>query len=428
MKKRKVYYTDEYRECHKNLSRDGQKSLSKAQNLYDKVTNDFSDFEDIVGGTDGWEGQMAELFTKEYFSYVSSCYDTMSQNILNSLELGCREIDELVVLFDDLKITSERYSNLLIEYSIEKAKNIQPLIRITNSKNKVTNNYVVNPDYDPWIKRLNELYMQIEELSFKLEELKLSIFDTLNDIERFDENVVELFSFIDCINLTIGEDIVFYERPMFSEKSSMNESLYKYSHNGDNYSIICDGYFLNLYEGFIQKNGYYQKRGNGWYPSRCDVASTVFASNLNNGVVRGNWLANSKNIKGSGLTDDYVSVVYNSEDNDALINIKNDVYHEIMAGRACALQVTGASSSLRHWVTVIGLKDSVKGPEDLTPENILVIDNWDGEVQALSEAGRDFFAWESSSRGTSYQMKLASSEERASILANRSENNVFASR
>ena len=108
------YFTAEYEDYYSNLSSDTASNVSKAQKLYVKVEDSFSKFENIISGSLEWEGQMASLFQKEYFSYVSDCYKKISDNIINSLVPGYEKLDELVELLKLLKETNEKYMNLLV--------------------------------------------------------------------------------------------------------------------------------------------------------------------------------------------------------------------------------------------------------------------------------------------------------------------------
>lgn len=412
----KEYYTPEYQEYYANLSDSTASNVSKAQKLYDKVTKDFSKFENIANGSVEWEGQMASLFQKEYFSYVSDCYKKLSDNIVNSIIPGYEKLDELVELLKLLKETNDKYMALLLEYSIEKSKNLQPLIRRRNSKNVVTNDFISNPEYIPWINRLNELAMEIENHKILLEEQQQTIFEVFSELDMFDQNVLELLSFVDCINISIGEDVGYYNC-VLNDKSTSYSDLYNYNYGNSSYSIICEGYFLDAYEKYLQDKGFYQKRG-GWFAERCNDAATVYASQLNNRTITRKMVESSAHLNGYGLSSKYLNTAYDAKYPDSLKCLKEDVYSEIVNGRACALQVSRENPNLRHWVTVVGFDNSVTCSEDLTPDKLLVIDNWDGRVQTLSEYDRDFYAWKSSS-GTNYQIIKASSEEAISIFMKR---------
>jgi len=407
------YFTAEYEDYYSNLSSDTASNVSKAQKLYVKVEDSFSKFENIISGSLEWEGQMASLFQKEYFSYVSDCYKKISDNIINSLVPGYEKLDELVELLKLLKETNEKYMNLLVEYSVEKSKNVQPLIRRRNSEGVITNDFVDNPEYVSWINRINELALEIEKCKELLEEQKQIIFEVFSELGIYDQNVVELLSFVDCINISLEYEVDYYNVSL-NEKSLVYDNLYNYNYGGSSYSVICESYFLSAYEKYLQDKGFYQKRG-GWFAERCNDAATVYAWQLNNRTITRKMVESSKNLNGYGLSSKYLNTIYDANEANALLNIKEDVYKEIVNGRACALQVSRENPNLRHWVTVIGFNNSVTCPSDLAPENILVIDNWDGRIQTLSEYDRDFYAWESS-KGKNYQIIKASSEEAASIL------------
>ena len=418
----KNYFTDEYKFYKNCLADNGKRRyVTDAENSYSKVTRNFNKFKRLVSDTDEWDGKIAELFKLEYFNYVNKTYDILSNNIIESLKQGGFEVDELVDLLENLEIVNNDYNKLLLEYSIEKQKNLSPMIKVGD-----TTTYVVNPDYEAWKKRLNDLATQIIDLESQLEELKISVFDTLSQIEKFDNNVVDLFSFMNCMSIMIsdGVEVSTDKIPVSSEKSSEYDNLYMYSHNGVNYSIVCDGYFLTSFEAYVQYRKFYQASGKGWYPSECDLASTVYAHNLNHGYVTNGALSNSS--KSAPITSKFEQLSYPASNSDSLIMLKKAVYEEVCAGRACALQVSNPSDpGLRHWVTVVGINEKVKGPEDLIPENILIIDNNDGKVQTLADSKRDFYAAGSERL---YQIRKSNSIEVATIFENVTNMKYVASR
>lgn len=78
------------------------------------------------------------------------------------------------------------------------------------------------------------------------------------------------------------------------------------------------------------------------------------------------------------------------EHDDQSVVLKN-VYNEVSNGRPCLIQVNGnKKGTSRHYVTVVGYKSSVKSASDLTEDDLLIIDSWDGKLEGMRNNGARF--------------------------------------
>ena len=92
---------------------------------------------------------------------------------------------------------------------------------------------------------------------------------------------------------------------------------------------------------------------------------------------------------------DAAGYVYASKFKDLKDNNKQtvlqDVYSQVSAGKPTVLQVSGAKSAngntvSRHYVTVVGYKNTVKSGSTMTDKALLIIDSWDGKLKTMDEA------------------------------------------
>ena len=69
-------------------------------------------------------------------------------------------------------------------------------------------------------------------------------------------------------------------------------------------------------------------------------------------------------------------------------DILNYTYNELNQGHPVVLQVSQVRSDqgARHLVTAVGYSSDVKGPQDMTPDKILVLDCVDGKIQTLGQS------------------------------------------
>lgn len=87
--------------------------------------------------------------------------------------------------------------------------------------------------------------------------------------------------------------------------------------------------------------------------------------------------------------DAFYSAAYTQWDNGTFSENKEEilrlVYNELVQGKPCVLQVTTKAGN-RHFATVVGMKDTVTSADDLTEEDLLIIDSWDGKLEAMDDS------------------------------------------
>ena len=157
-----------------------------------------------------------------------------------------------------------------------------------------------------------------------------------------------------------------------------------YTYNGQTFNITNSPINLDDYQAHLQKNGLYQNAG--LLGSRCDMLSGYYAMDL----LRGSYTSKSTMEAGSGGS------CYNLNRTVSDVNVEpimQYTYDELNKGNPVVLQVTQKRSNegLRHFVTVVGYSSGVSSYQDLTPENMHVIDCVDGKIQTLNERNRNYY-------------------------------------
>lgn len=90
----------------------------------------------------------------------------------------------------------------------------------------------------------------------------------------------------------------------------------------------------------------------------------------------------------SGRVKEAASYTYASNfsgyDNDNKQDVLQKVYNELVNGRPCLIQVNGnKAGTSRHYVTVVGFKNTVSSASDLTEDDLLIIDSYDGRLESM---------------------------------------------
>ena len=220
----------------------------------------------------------------------------------------------------------------------------------------------------------------IDELS-KLEE-SLAAFDVsgLTETTEFGGEFIDMFGKVTMPVLKTGGDIhanaQALENGVFG---NAGENLLKYSFNGKTFLIPNTKISLDDYAAYIKNNKMYQDAG--FLGGDCMLLSQYYASDMIMG----------KYTKKQVMYDHGGSPAVKMNERCKSTNpsdVLNYCYSEINQGHPVVLQVSQVNSNrgARHLVTMVGYTTDVKGPEDLTPDNILVLDCYDGTVQTLGQA------------------------------------------
>ena len=161
-------------------------------------------------------------------------------------------------------------------------------------------------------------------------------------------------------------------------------TMYNYNYNGQNFNVANTKINVDDYAAYIQKNKMYQNAG--FLGSQCMLLSQYYASDM----LRGEYTSKDTmaNHGGSPAVKMNERAISESEE-----PVKEYMYNELSQGHPVVLQVTQKRSNegLRHLVTAVGYSSSVNSYQDLTPENILVLDCVDGKVQTLNERNRNYY-------------------------------------
>ena len=169
-----------------------------------------------------------------------------------------------------------------------------------------------------------------------------------------------------------------------SQITGNSGSMQTYTYNGQTFNIADAKMNLDDYEAYLQKNGLYQNAG--LLGSRCDMLSGYYAMDL----LRGSYTNKSTMEAGSGGSCYNLNRTVSDENVEPIMQY---TYDELNKGNPVVLQVTQKRSNegLRHFVTVVGYSSNVTSYQDLTPENMLVIDCVDGKIQTLNERNRNYY-------------------------------------
>jgi hypothetical protein len=165
--------------------------------------------------------------------------------------------------------------------------------------------------------------------------------------------------------------------------SVKNGKMLKVTFEGKTYYIANTKINCFDYEAFVKKNKTYQDAGVGAF--QCQTLSQIYAVDMLRGTkTTAKEIDNPGGLKWSP----YIRMENFVQDPNSPTPIINFTYNELSEGRPVTLQVSQINSDNheRHWVTVVGYEESVKTPQDLNPDTMLVLDCVDGDLQTLSKS------------------------------------------
>lgn len=151
--------------------------------------------------------------------------------------------------------------------------------------------------------------------------------------------------------------------------------------NGE-YDVVDTAISVEDYLNVVSSRRIAQNNDSSIYGGYCLAFSYIHAYSLFTGDTS----------KGAPDAIDYVyASKFKGYDNDNKDEVLKNVYNEISNGRPCLIQVNGnKAGTSRHYVTVVGVKKSVKNANDVTEDDLLIIDSWDGRLEGLGNNGARF--------------------------------------
>jgi hypothetical protein len=148
------------------------------------------------------------------------------------------------------------------------------------------------------------------------------------------------------------------------------------------YHVIDSTVPVDRYLNIVSSNRIAQNNNSDIYGGYCLAFSYIHAYSLFSGDTS----------KRAPDAHDYVfASKFKGFEHDDINEVLKNVYNEVSNGRPCLIQVNGnKAGTSRHYVTVVGFKSSVKSASDLTQDDLLIIDSWDGKLEGVGKNGARF--------------------------------------
>lgn len=144
---------------------------------------------------------------------------------------------------------------------------------------------------------------------------------------------------------------------------------------GCDWKVVDTSISVQDYYNHVKANGICQDTDPSIYGDYCLAFAYIHASNMKNGNTS-DGAGEASNYAHAGEFDTYIT--------DNKSEMLGKVYDELNKGNPVILQVNGNSEgTCRHFVTVVGYKNTVTSAANLTENDLLILDSWDGELERM---------------------------------------------
>lgn len=164
--------------------------------------------------------------------------------------------------------------------------------------------------------------------------------------------------------------------------SGSTGGMVDYNVSGTSFKVVNTSMSVNDYVKFIASRQIAQNKDTSRYSDKCLGFAYTHAWGL--------YTANTSytaedglNYTGAGHFTTYI--------NDSKQDVLSKVYNELINGHPVILQVNGnKAGTSRHFVTVVGFNSRVTSASNITEQDLLIIDSWDGRLERMDTSGSRF--------------------------------------
>lgn len=370
------YFVDPYKKYYEKLSGLGN-IASQASSISSSIESPKSTISNLSSSVDDskWsEMGITELKTNVLPSLLQN-HDTLANNINNTLvKIVSKATGELLPVLESLKTEDEKLDEL----------------------NKELDTLLANPEYEvdsegKPTSTLTEKYKnevankekEIKKCEDKCKDLVQQANDIVSEIKALDSSVEDF-----KVDISSASASSSGTTEAILGQSVKDGKMIEIEFNGRKFYIANTRINALEYQEYLQAVKMYQNAG--FMDGQCGLLSQVYAVDMMRGTLTGRSLdavkaqaaATRVGYGGAGIAAENIEDLYEF------------LYNEAASGRVTTLNVTQRNTIRtengyrgdRHVVTFIGFDSSVKGPEDLNPDTILVLDCVDGKIQTLSQA------------------------------------------
>ena len=380
------YYNETYKNYYNKLS--STKDTAKVKYVSEETVNQLKNVKGQITSSN-WKELAVERIANGVLSNIEADSKVLDTNIVNSLnEARTMSYDELLPALEKLKTTDEKYDKVVSELKSATGDKKTELTEEKASLEKLLNTYRNNVDNTiSKIKKVSSIkdahgsHRPVYKILSRNMTLEKDDTGRLIDISSAAGAITSSGVKKATSSSSKGASKSSGSMAKSTTSKASGDGTVKLNALGGTWNVVKTKTSLTEYASIVQKNKICQTNDTSKYSDYCLAFSYVHASNMKNGQVDN--AAAAGNYKHSGEFYTFV--------NDNKQVVLNKVYDEINSGNPVILQVNGNSKgTVRHFVTVVGYKDTVKSGSTITEDDLLILDSWDGQVERMDTSSSRF--------------------------------------
>ena len=353
-----TYFVEPYTKYYNSLNSSGGMD-KKYKDLEDNSTallNNISSLSTFISSST-WSELGCDQVKNESLPKIKQALDSLNKDITEYFKKALDDSHSLLSKVQELKLKDEEYETKKSEVSI--CRSTEPAYR--DNEGRETSAHI------SWRNNLATREKELETLKEECEKLQEAAKGLAGGI-----NGIEILETV--------EQFEIFEPPVEIDPNSGTVTTWTY--NGVTYVVPRTKMSVADYVHFEQSHQIYETKDYSRYRDHCLGFAYVHAYDMQTGTTS-DTAENGLHYSHAGSFKGY--------DNNDKGTILREVYNEINSGRPIILQVNGnKKGTSRHYVTVLGYNSNVRSASDLTEDDLIIMDSYDGQVKRMGTNGSRF--------------------------------------
>ena len=381
------YYNEKYQNYYNKLS--STKETSKVKYVSEETVNKLKSLQGQISSSN-WNELAVDRIANGVIANISDDSKILDTNIVNSLnEARNMSYEKLLPELEKLKEKDEEYDKLLntLRSTTDETTKQELTVKKTEMEKELK---AYRNDVDNTISSIKKV-SSIKDAHGSHRPVYKILSRNLTLEKDEDGRLVEMLSSTGALTSSMVKRSTTTSEKKTTETKTTSKKVevevptssktVRLNTLGGNWKVVNTATSVTDYASTVAKNKICQTNDTSKYSDYCLAFSYVHASNMKNGQVDN--AAAAGNYKHSGEFTTFV--------NDNKQVVLNKVYEEINKGNPVILQVNGNSKgTVRHFVTVVGYKDTVTSGSTITEDDLLILDSWDGQLERMDTSSSRF--------------------------------------
>ncbi len=348
------FFVDPYIKYYNNLQQASSLSstVSSIGDTIDQIATNVSNLSSQIDSS-RWKELGQEAISSSVLPTVSARINSVKSDVTSVLSQAVTKAVGLYDKVSELKTTDESYETDKSE--LESLKNSEPSYSSSNGNGE-------SSEHQSWKSRVRDKENSVENLKNKCKSLQSeadSIASSINSLTISDEPAEVVLETPEESGVQITE---------------LSNGMISYTFDGETYYVANTKLSLNKYLKVID-NQYIAQKYKKSYSGKCLGFTYIHSYDL---------YAGSTNHTGDDASNGHspysISQLQTWDKSEAIKKIVS----EVSSGRPVIVQVNGnKAGTRRHFVTVVGIKESAVKTGNVSEKDLLILDSYDGDLRTL---------------------------------------------